>query len=76
MNLVFSSMYIIRTSTVKLLNFRMPENFINLKFIQQGQRNLRVLHQKDANGKANSEDPDQAAPLGLHCLPRLICPKT
>ena len=26
--------------------------------------NLRVFHQKDANGKANSEDPDQTAPLG------------
>ena len=31
---------------------------------------------------ANSEDPDQTAPLeeqsdlGLHCLPRPICPKT
>ena len=25
--------------------------------------NLRVLHQKDANGKANSEDPDQTAPI-------------
>ena len=24
--------------------------------------NLRILHQKDANGKANSEDPDQTAP--------------
>ena len=24
----------------------------------------RVLYQKDANGKANSEDPDQTAPLG------------
>ena len=45
--------------------------------------NLRVFHQKDANGKANSEGPDQTAPrlskdileeqsdLGLHCLPRL-----
>ena len=41
----------------------------------------RVFRQKDANGKANSEDPDQTAPtkqsdLGLHCLPRPICPKT
>ena len=26
--------------------------------------NLRVFDQKDANGKANSEDPDQTAPLG------------
>ena len=26
--------------------------------------NLRVFHQKDANGTANSEDPDQTAPRG------------
>ena len=26
--------------------------------------NLRVFHQKDANGIANNEDPDQTAPLG------------
>ena len=41
----------------------------------------RVMHPKDADGMANSVDPDQTAPLGsgsgsdlgLHCLPR---PKT
>ena len=51
--------------TVKFLNFRTPENFavIYLKFKQRGQ-NLRVFPQKDANGTANSEDPDQTAPLG------------
>ena len=51
--------------TVKFLNFRMPENFsVNyLKFKQRGQ-NLRVFCQNDANGIANSEDPDQTAPLG------------
>ena len=37
--------------------------------------NHRVICPKDANGKANSEDPDQTALLGLHCLPRAICPK-
>ena len=26
--------------------------------------NLREFHQNDANGIANSEDPDQTAPLG------------
>ena len=26
--------------------------------------NLRVFRQKDVNGNANSEDPDQTAPLG------------
>ena len=36
---------------------------------------------EDADGMANSVDPDQTAPLGavpvgLHCLPRPICQKT
>ena len=53
----------------------------NLPKIQPTRSNLRVFFQKDANGIANSEDPDQTAPeeqsdLGLHCLPRSICPKT
>ena len=39
-------------------------------------RFLRVMHPKDAEGTANSVDPDQTAPLGLHCLPRPVCPKT
>ena len=37
------------------------------------------MSEKDADGMANSVDPDQTAPeqsdLGLHCLPRHICPK-
>ena len=54
-------------TTIKFLYFRTPENFaeINLKFKQRP--NLRVVHQKDANGKANSEDPDQTAPQGAVC---------
>ena len=43
---------------------------------------FRVFHQKDANGKANSEGPDQTVPLGavrsgsaLYSLSRPICPK-
>ena len=37
----------------------------------------RVLHPEDADGIANSEDPIRLlSVLGLHCLPRLICPKT
>ena len=52
-------------TTVKLLNFRTPENFavIYLKVKQRGQT-LKVFRQEDANGRANSEDPDQTAPLG------------
>ena len=36
----------------------------NLPKIQTKRPNLGVFHQKDANGIANSEDPDQTAPLG------------
>ena len=36
----------------------------NLPKIQTKRSNLRVFCQKDANGIANSEDPDQTAPLG------------
>ena len=42
---------------------------------------MRLYHTlicpKDAEGMANSVDPGQTAPdLGLHCLPRPVCPKT
>ena len=52
-------------ATVKFLKFRMPENVavIYLK-IQAKRPNLRVFHQEDTNGIANSEDPNQTAPLG------------
>ena len=36
----------------------------NLPKIQTKSPNLRVFSQEDANGIANSEDPDQTAPLG------------
>ena len=53
--------------TVKFLNFRTPENFalIYLKFKQIGQTLGYFV--KNANGIANSEDPDQTAPLGAVC---------
>ena len=35
----------------------------NLPKIQTNRSNLGAFHQKYANGKANSEDPDQTAPL-------------
>ena len=37
--------------------------FCNLPKTQTKRPNLRVFRQKDANGIANSEDPDQTAPL-------------
>ena len=51
--------------TLKFLNFWTPEIFaVNyIKFEQKGQ-NLRVFCQNVAKGIANSEDPDQTAPLG------------
>ena len=36
----------------------------NLPKFQTKRPNLREIRQKDANGMANSEDPDQTAPLG------------
>ena len=36
----------------------------NLPKIQTKSPYLRVFSQEDANGIANSEDPDQTAPLG------------
>ena len=40
----------------------------NLPKIQTKRSNLRVFCQKDANVIANSEDPDQTAPLGASSL--------
>ena len=52
-------------ATVKFLNFGLPEIFavIYRKLKHRG-KTLRVFCQKHANGIANSEDPDQTAPLG------------
>ena len=36
----------------------------NLPKIQSERPKLRVIYQNDANGKANSEDPDQTALQG------------
>ena len=33
------------------------------------------MHPKDAEGIANSVDPEEQSDLGLHCLPMPICPK-
>ena len=51
--------------TINFLNIRTAKNLvvITLKVEQDGV-SLRVLHPKDAEGIANSVDPDQIAPLG------------
>ena len=51
--------------TVKFLNFLDTRKLrCNLPKIQTKRPNLRVFHQIDSNGIANSEYPDQTAPLG------------
>ena len=42
-------------TTVKFLNFQTPENFAVIYLKLKKRPNLRVFHQKDANGIANSE---------------------
>ena len=72
--------------TINFLNIRTPKKFIviTLKFLTIWLYH-RVMSPNDAARIANSVDPDQTAPLGaveeqsdlgLHCLPRHICPKT
>ena len=49
----------------KVHKFSDTRNFCcNLPKIQTNRQNLKVFHQKEANGIANREDPDQTAPLG------------
>ena len=38
--------------------------YCNFPNIQTKRPKLRILHLNNANGIANSEDPDQTAPLG------------
>ena len=50
---------------VKFLSFQTPKKLCgNQPKIQIKRTKLRVLRQKDAIGIANSDDPDQTAPLG------------
>ena len=35
----------------------------------------KIANSVDPDQTGNSVDPDQTADLGLHCLPRPICPK-
>ena len=49
----------------KVPKFSDTRNFCcNLPKIQTKRQNFRIFRQKDTNGMANSEDPDQTAPLG------------
>ena len=58
-------MYNILSSYRKVPKFWDARNLCcNLPKIQSKSPNLRVFRQKDVNGIANSEDPDQTAPTG------------
>ena len=51
----------------KVPKFSDTRNFccnLHVPNIQTKRQNLRVFRQEVANGIANSEDPDQTAPLG------------
>ena len=51
--------------TVKFLNFQKSENFAEIvQKLEKKKIYHRVMHPKDADSIANSEDPDQTAPLG------------
>ena len=57
--------YSVIESTVKFCNFSDTRKLCcNLPKIQTKRPNFRVFRHKDTNGIANSEDPDQTAPLG------------
>ena len=64
--------------TVNFLIFGHPKSCCNYPKIWIMRFLHRVWSPKDADWMANSVDPDQTAPrdVGLHCLPRQICPKT
>ena len=51
------------STTVKLLNIQTPEKF--LRFEQCGSTIYRLMSPEDANGIANSVNPDQTTPLGV-----------
>ena len=58
----FLLMKVMYRKTPKFLDAR--KLCCNLPKIQEKRPNLRASRHKDANGIANSEDPDQTAPLG------------
>ena len=65
-NLCHCSRFSSHIITEKFHNFGTPEIFaVNyLKFKQRGQT-IKVFCPNGANGIANTEDPDQTAPLGV-----------
>ena len=76
------------THTKKILKFWIPKKLDVITLKSESCGFTTVICPKDADGMANSVDPDQTAPLGavwsgstlfdlgLHCLLRCVCPKT
>ena len=57
--------------TIKLLKIRTPEKLLYYPKIRTMWLYFRIMRPNDADGIANSVDPDQEqSDLGLHCLPR------
>ena len=67
-----------KRGTVNFLIFGHPKMCCNHSKIWTMWLYHRVMSPNDADGMANSVDPDQTdcSDLGLHCLPRHVCPKT
>ena len=61
----FLALFLISMGTVNFLNIRTPKNFvvITLKFELCGST-IEVMSPNDADGMANSVDPDQTNPRG------------
>ena len=61
--------------TVNFLNIQTPKEFVVITKIWMMWLCHKVMSPNDADGMPNSVDPDQEqSDLGLHCLPRHICP--
>ena len=61
---IFFFFFFFRLIYSKDPKFLDTRNCCNLPKIQTKRQNFRIFRQTDANGIANSEDPDQTAPLG------------
>ena len=73
--------YLVGQRQTSLINYRKVPKFSDTRTLCCNLPKIQTICQKDANEIANSEDPDQTAPLGavwsgLHCLLRPTCPKT
>ena len=62
--------------TINFLNIRTPKKLVVITLKFELWLYHRVMSPNDADGMANSVDPEEQSDLGLHCLPRHICPKT